>query len=173
MLDRGLEGSSIEAVNNALLGRQLQQTLDQSSMQQQITNAQQLQQQATNRAGIQLNANQLLLQRILGGSQGVAGMGLQERLAQGTSTSVTETPYNWGSAVGQIAGIGAGALLGGPAGEGLVTGVTGAIGGALSGLGGAGGGAAPMRNAQAAGTGVQSTPIAPSTYGGQQSTPMY
>lgn len=104
LLERGLEGSSIEAVNQAMLGRQLQQTLDQSSLQQQLISAQQLQQQPLARAGIQLNANQLLLQRILGGAQSVGQMGLQERWAQTTETQTTETPFNWGGVVGAVAG---------------------------------------------------------------------
>jgi len=116
MLDRGMEGSSIEAVSQALLGRQLQQSLDQGAMQNQITSSQMLQQMPFQRAGIQLSANQQLLQQILGGAQAVGGMGLQERLSQRTSTETTETPFNWGSAVGSALGTAAGAAFGGPAG---------------------------------------------------------
>ena len=65
LLSRGMEGSSIEAVNQALLGRQLQQSLDQGSLQQQATGAQQLQQMPFQRGQMQLGANQLLLQQIL------------------------------------------------------------------------------------------------------------
>ena len=130
LLERGLEGSSIEAVNNALLGRQLQQSLDQGAMQREITSAQQLQQQAYNRAGIQLNANQLLLNRILNGAQAVGGMALNERLAQGTATSTTEQPFNWGQAIGTTVGAVGGFIAGGPPGAAMGAQVGGAGGGA-------------------------------------------
>ena len=112
-LDRGIGSSTIESVNKAVGMRQMQQSLDQSAITGQVTNAQQLREQALSRAGIQLNANQLLLQRILGGAQGLAGLGLQERLAQGTvntsssgtssGTERTTTPFDW-SAVASMAG---------------------------------------------------------------------
>jgi len=104
LLSRGLEGSSIEAVNQALLGRQLQQSLDQGALQNQITSAQQLQQQAQNRAAVQLNANQLLLNQILNSAQGLAGMSLQERLTGQTITQTAEAPFSWGAAAGRLLG---------------------------------------------------------------------
>lgn len=115
LLERGLEGSSVEAVNQALLGRQLQQSLDMGTLQREITSAQQLQQQAQNRAGLQLNANQLLLQRILNSAGAVGNMSLQERLSQGTVTQTTEQPFDWGRAAGTVVGATAGALTGNPA----------------------------------------------------------
>lgn len=104
LLDRGLANSSIEAVSQALMGQQLQQSLDQGTLQGQITSAQQMRQQALDSAGIKLNANQLLLQQILGGAGQLASMGLNERLAQTKTTSKTG---------GIGAGLGAAAQLGG------------------------------------------------------------
>jgi len=86
LLDRGISGSSIEAVNKALIGRQLTTDLNKSALQGQVTSAQQLRQSVLDRAGLKLNANQLLLQKILGASQGMANLGLQERLGQATTT---------------------------------------------------------------------------------------
>jgi len=96
LLSKGLEGSSIEAVQKAILGRQLQQSLDQSAIQGQIQTAQGARQHALDKAGLKLNANQVILQRILGGAQGLAGMGLQERLAQQTTTQ--ESKQGFGAA---------------------------------------------------------------------------
>lgn len=93
---RGLDNSSIEAVDKALIGRQLQQSLDQSTIQGQITSADQMRKSVYDNAGIKLNANQLLLQQILGGANSGANLGLQERLAQGTTTSTqTQKGGQW------------------------------------------------------------------------------
>lgn len=104
-LEAGLEGSSIEAVNRAVLGRQLQQTLDQTALQGQVTSAQQMRQAALDSAGIKLNANQLLLNRILGGAGGLAEMGLQERRAQTTTKRTDTQTTGLGAGLGQMAGI--------------------------------------------------------------------
>jgi len=103
LLDRGIAGSSIEAVNKALLGRQLQQSLDQSSIQGQIQTAEGARKEVFDKAGVKLNANQALLQRILGGSGQAAQLGLQERLAQGTTTQETKTPFDLGGALKGVA----------------------------------------------------------------------
>lgn len=116
MLSRGLEGSSIEAVNQALLGRQLQQSLDMGALQNQITSAQQLQQQAQQRAGMQLSANQLLLNQILSGAGAVSQMALQERLAQPSTTMESKRPRNVMGPLGSVLGAGVGFALGGPMG---------------------------------------------------------
>lgn len=113
LLERGVEGSSIEAVQQALLGRQLQRSLDQGAMQREVTGAQQLQEQAFQRTGRQLNANQLLLQQILGGASSIAGMDLQARMAQPTMTQTTESPIQWGELAGAVLGDVAGNLVGG------------------------------------------------------------
>jgi hypothetical protein len=109
-LDRGIGSSTIESVNKAVGMRQMQQSLDQSAITGQVTNAQQLREQALSRAGIQLNANQLLLQRILGGAQSLAGLGLQERLAQGTTTEVTEKPFDWAALMSTAGDLGEAAM---------------------------------------------------------------
>lgn len=127
LLSKGMGGASIEAVNEAMIGRQLTQDLDQSALQGQITSAQQLRQHSLDRAGVQLNANQLLLNQILGGAGGVAQMGLQERLTQATTTQKSKTPFSFGQAA-QIAGRGAGAFFSGGASE-AVGGVTAATSG--------------------------------------------
>jgi len=111
-LDSGLDGSSIEAVNRAVLGRQLQQTLDQSTLQGQITSAQQMRTAAVEDAGLQLNANQLLLQRILGSAAPLAQMGLQERLAQATTTQKSKQGVGLGS-LAQVGGLVLGGMTGG------------------------------------------------------------
>lgn len=110
LLEGGLAKSSIEAVQQALLGKQLQSSLDQSALQGQINSAQQLRQSMYDTAGIKLNANQLLLNQILGGAGGVAEMGLRERLAQ---TTTTTSQSGLGSLVDMagLAGMGLGSLL--------------------------------------------------------------
>lgn len=114
-LDSGIEGSSIEAVNRAVLGRQLQQTLDQSALQGQITTAQQMRAATLEDAGIKMNANQLLLQQILGAAEPLTRLGLQERLAQATTT--TKQKQSLGAGLTDMAMMGgqiaAGALTGG------------------------------------------------------------
>lgn len=110
LLEGGLAKSSIEAVKHALLGKQLQSSLDSSAIQGQITSAQQLREGMYNNAGIKLNANQLLLNQILGGAGGVAEMGLRERIAQPTQTT---TSNGLGSLVdlAGMAGLGLGSLI--------------------------------------------------------------
>lgn len=110
LLSRGLEGSTIEAVDKAVGMRQMQQSLDQSAIEGQITTAQQLREQALSRAGLQLNANQLLLQRILGGAGQLGQLGLQERLAQVTTKQETEKPFDWGGVAGMAGQVGAAAV---------------------------------------------------------------
>ncbi len=131
LLDRGMEDSSIEAVSQALLGRQLQQSLDQGAIQNQITSSQMLQQMPFQRAGLQLSANQALLQQVLGGAQAVGNMGLQERLAQMTTTQSTETPFDWGAMIGTLGGQAMGAAM--KAGTGGAAGGAGGGGGAAAG----------------------------------------
>jgi hypothetical protein len=78
---RGIQGSSIEAVQRATVNRdanrQMANILDQSRGQ----GAQALMGLPFQRAGMQLNANQQLFQQLLGAGGNVANFGLQERLA--------------------------------------------------------------------------------------------
>lgn len=106
-LAKGIAGSTIEAVDEAMIGRQMQQSLDTEALKNEITSAEQLRKQSLDRAGVQLSSNQLLMQQLLGGAGGFAQMDLQERLNQGTTTGVTET-----DAVGNAA-----AMLGSAAGQ--------------------------------------------------------
>lgn len=115
LLSRGLGGSSIEAVNKAMIGRQMSDALNQSTIQGQITSAQQLRQAALDRAGIKLNANQLLLQKILGSAGTLADLGLKERMAQTTTTQTTEKPFDWGQAAGLGVRLGTDIATGGSA----------------------------------------------------------
>ncbi len=102
-LEAGIGGSSIDAVNRAVLGRQLQSTLDQSALQGQINSAQQLRQAAVEGGQMKLNANQLLLQQIMGTTGQLANMGLQERLSQ--TTTKQKTPSSIGGTLGQLGGM--------------------------------------------------------------------
>lgn len=112
-LEAGISGSSADAVNRAILGRQLQGTLDATTRQGQINSAEQMRQSAFDSAGVQLNANQLLLQRILQGAGSLAEMGLQERLAQPTTTTTQKTGgMSWNS-LAQLGGRGIAALASG------------------------------------------------------------
>ena len=90
LLERGIEGSSIEAVNQAILGRQMQQQLADVSSQGQQFGSQALMNLPFQRAGVQLSANQQLLQQLLGGAGTGIQAGLSERLAQGTTTQTTD-----------------------------------------------------------------------------------
>ena len=89
---RGIQGSSIEAVQRGQLGArgldQIANLLSQESAQ----GGQALMNLPFQRAQTQLGANQTLLQRLTGTGGLGAQLGLQERLAQGTSTQ--ETPFN-------------------------------------------------------------------------------
>jgi len=102
-LEAGIGGSSIDAVNRAVLGRQLQGTLDQVGLQGQINSAQQLRQAAVEGGQMKLNANQLLLQQIMGTTGQLANMGLQERLSQ--TTTKQKTPSSIGGTLGQLGGM--------------------------------------------------------------------
>ena len=116
MLERGLEGSTIEAVSQALMGRELQRGLDAEALQGRVMGAQQLQEQAVQRSGLQLNANQMLLQSILAGASDVANRSLQERLNSADTTITQNAPMQWGKLAGQLVGTGVGFMVGGPAG---------------------------------------------------------
>jgi len=91
LLSKGMEGGSIEAVTTALMGKSNQDALNNINLQQQGQAAEQMTSLPFQRAGVQLSANQLLLQKLLGAANPVMQQSLQERLAQGTTTSRTET----------------------------------------------------------------------------------
>jgi len=87
---RGIQGSSIEAVNRGLVrrdaGRQLADILDQSRREE----TQSLMQLPFQRAGMQLNANQQLFNQIIGGAQQGLQFGLNERIADIDTTGTGE-----------------------------------------------------------------------------------
>lgn len=89
-LAKGLEGSSIEAVNNARLGKSNQDALNAIALQGQATTAEQMTSLPFQRANAQLSANQLLLQKLLGAANPIMQQSLQERLAQGSTTTKTK-----------------------------------------------------------------------------------
>lgn len=94
LLGRGMDQSTIDAVVQALQGRQYQDTMANIGSQSQEQMATGMMQMPFQRAQTQLNANQLLLQRLMGGAQTIMGHNLNERLGQRTVT--TEQPMDWG-----------------------------------------------------------------------------
>lgn len=90
---RGVQGSSIEAVQSGILsrdaGRQVADLLSQAQGQ----SAQALMNLPGQRAGIQIGANQALFQRLIGAGGTGLNFGLGERAAQGTTT--TTNPFGF------------------------------------------------------------------------------
>lgn len=101
-LERGIEGSSLEAVNNALIGQDMQRQIGQLAMQQQAQGAQQLMNMPMQRAESTMNANQLLMNRLVQGAQ--VGLGYDQGIRQLNQTKITEAPSEL---PGQILGLGA------------------------------------------------------------------
>lgn len=98
---RGMEGSSIEAVERAIMERDLMRRSEDSSSKRQMLAAQLPYQ----RAEAQMGANRLLLERLLGAANPALQASLSERLAQTKqytqSSQKTETS---GATVGELAG---------------------------------------------------------------------
>ena len=109
LLARGVEGSSIEGLQQGLLNTEALHGLNQSSIQGQINTADQMRQHVFDKAGTQLNANQIILNRILQGAGTLGEMGLQERLAQGSETT-TMKQSGAGAIAGQLGQLGGLAL---------------------------------------------------------------
>lgn len=107
LVGRGVDSSTIDAVTQALQGRQYQQQLGQIGLQQQDQTAQMLAQLPFQRAGAQISANQAILQRILGGSQGMLDYDIRARLGSGTAERTS--PFDWSGAA-QGVGMSAAAL---------------------------------------------------------------
>ncbi|KPJ97105.1 MAG: hypothetical protein AMJ55_00370 [Gammaproteobacteria bacterium SG8_15] len=113
-LERGIEGSSIEAVTRAIGGREMARQLADINAQQQQQMAEGMLNLPFQRANVQLGANQALLQQLVGTTTPVLQTRLSERLSQPTSIATT-TP-GLGELVGQFtqgAGQTFGAGLGG------------------------------------------------------------
>lgn len=117
MSARGIGGSSIESMNRAIIGRDAQRQMANMLSQQQQQGAQALMQLPFQRAGVQLNANQALFQRLAGAVNPALSTALQERLAQGTSTQTQEeSGFSSGDMValgGQIGALAAAPFTGG------------------------------------------------------------
>lgn len=103
LLDRGLQGSSIEAVQQAIQGRDFTRQMNEFLMRTQAQTAEQMVNTGFANAQVRLNQNQQLLSTLLGGSQTLLARDLQERMAQGTSTTKTRTKK---SAFGQMMQLG-------------------------------------------------------------------
>ena len=101
-LDRGIEGSSLEAVNNALIGQDMQRQIAQLAMQQQAQGAQQLMNMPMQRAQSTMNANQILMNRLVQGAQ--VGLGYDQGIRQLNQTRTSEKPSDL---PGQVLGMGA------------------------------------------------------------------
>jgi hypothetical protein len=123
---RGQAQGTSEAVQQGLLGADLQNQINQSVIQSQLQGGQALLNLPFQRAQTQIGANQALFQRIIGAAQPALASSLQERLAQPTTTQTTS-----GFSLGDLMQLGG--LAGG----------LGGLGGLFGDLfGGAGGGAA-------------------------------
>lgn len=89
LIGKGMESGSREAVVKALLGQEHLDSLDTIALQQQGQTAEQMTSLPFQRAGVQLSANQALLERLVGTANPVLQAGLQERLAQTKRTTKT------------------------------------------------------------------------------------
>jgi hypothetical protein len=110
MAARGMEGSSSEVVARGLMGKNMQNQLAQALLAAQQQGGEALMNLPFQRAQVQLNANQALFNRIVGGAQPVYGGLLQERLARSTSTTTTKQPWD-PSQVAELAKMAAGVAL--------------------------------------------------------------
>lgn len=112
LLARGVEGGSIEGLEQGLLRTEALHGLNQSTIEGQSTRAEQARQQVFDRGNLQLNANQLILNRILQSAGGLASMGLNERMAQPNVNQVTnETGLGAiAGTIGELGGMAMGAI---------------------------------------------------------------
>ena len=135
LLARGVEGGSIEGLEQGLLRTEALHGLNQSTIQGQATRAEQSRQQVFDRGNLQLNANQLILNRILQSAGGLASMGLNERMAQPNIHQV-QTESGLGAiagTIGELGGMAMGAINPLSAGIGALGGLFGGGGGGSSG----------------------------------------
>lgn len=103
-IGRGIENSSLEAVNNALVGQDYQRQMQQMMSQLQGQSAQALMNMPFQRAGVQLNANQALMQRLVGGAQ--PALGYDQGIRQMGMTSTRESPFDFGALMNTAIGTG-------------------------------------------------------------------
>ena len=98
LLGRGLDQSTISAITQALQGRAFQDTMANVGSQAQEQMATGMLQLPFQRAQTQMSANQILLQKLLGGLDSTRTANLNERLNQPTTT--TQKPFDWGAVAG-------------------------------------------------------------------------
>jgi hypothetical protein len=105
LLGRGVSGSSSESVQRAILESGLQDQLANTLSRAQAQGSQTALQLPFQRAGLQLSANQQLFNQLIGAGLPVAQMGLQERIAQPTTTQTQEQGFGFNDivALGSIA----------------------------------------------------------------------
>ena len=104
-LARGVEGSSIESVMQAINAQDMQRQMNEMIIQGQGQAAEQGINSGFANANLQLNRNQQLLQTLLGGGGAVMQGDLQSRMAQGSNVGTTDKG-NFGAMMqlGQTAG---------------------------------------------------------------------
>lgn len=108
MLARGMEGSTVEAANQALIGQDMSRQLAQMNMQQQGQSAQQMVNMPFQAAGAQIQGNQALLAQLTGAAN--PAMNYDAMMRQLGSSSSSTQPFQWGQMAGQIGGQAAGGL---------------------------------------------------------------
>ena len=89
-LARGVEGSSIESVMQAINAQDMQRQMNEMIIQGQGQAAEQGINSGFANANLQLNRNQQLLQTLLGGGGAVMQGDLQSRMAQGSNVGTTD-----------------------------------------------------------------------------------
>jgi hypothetical protein len=89
-LDRGIEGSTIEAVNTAINARELQRQVNEMIQRQRAESSQQMLNTGFANAELNLNRNQQMLQALLGAGNPILQSDISARTAQPTTNQVTE-----------------------------------------------------------------------------------
>jgi len=106
-LERGIEGSSIESVMQAINARDMQRQMNEFIQSQAGQAGEMALNSGFQNANIQLNRNQQLLQQLLGTTGQIGQTNIQERLAQGSMTGTQDVGAfgaltQLGSAAGNI-----------------------------------------------------------------------
>lgn len=106
-LERGIEGSSIESVMQAINARDMQRQMNEFIQSQAGQAGEMALNSGFQNANIQLNRNQQLLQQLLGTTGQIGQTNIQERLAQGSTTGTQDVGAfgaltQLGSAAGNI-----------------------------------------------------------------------
>jgi hypothetical protein len=91
MARRGVQGSSIELARQGTIGENFMKYLERSLGQEQLQGSQALMNLPFQRAGVQLGANQQLVNQLIGMGNPTLQHGLNERINQGTTTQTQES----------------------------------------------------------------------------------